>query len=206
MTTQAQARKVQLQADKINSTWWWEIELDPTHKRNYNPNVTHLYGYSKFQGHDEAQDKDQMLMRKIVMLATNGYLNRSRQITVYRRGTNLINKQADPIVCVLYAGDFGIPANQVGNFPALVSFLRKLYDQLLAGGDVKYLLPKVTATYSKDEIFDITRHKFPSQGHLYAWAEQKIKDGHSYVQVQNFVVKYLERKPFMTNEKLPPLG
>lgn len=202
MTTQSEARKVQLVPDKIYSTWWWIMELDPSHPRNFNPKVTHLTGYSKFQGHDEARDKDYLLMSKILMLATNGYLKRTRKIEIYKREGNLILKNQDRQYFELYPLDFGIPQQVLGALPSVTSFLHKLYDHIRTGKDIKALLPKREKTFSKDEIFDIDRHNFKSQGHLYSWAEQKIKDGHAYLQVQSFVVKYLQRKPFMTNEPI----
>jgi len=58
-------------------------------------------------------------------------------------------------------------------------------------------LPKAAPTFSKDEYFDISRYNFSSQMHLYAWAEQKIKDGNSYLQVQSFVAKYMDKKIFL---------
>lgn len=202
METHTAPAQRKLQADKIYSTFWWEIELDHRHPRNYNYKVTQLTGYSKFQGHDEAKDKAQMLMRKVLMLATNGYLERSKYIIVYKRAGNLVNKKQDRILFTLQPKTFVIPPENIGKIPKLAEFLIKLYDHITTGRNITHLLPKPEATFSKDEYFDVSRHNFPTQIHLYTFAEQKIKDGHSFLQVQGFVAKYLEQKPFPTNQSL----
>lgn len=184
-------------ADKIYSTWWWEIELDHKHPRNYNPKVTTLTGYSKLQGHDEAKDKAHVLMKRVIMLATNGYFERSKYIIFYKRGGNLINKSTDKIMFTTYPKTFEIPVYNVGKMPRLTKFLIDLYDHLAKGKEIKNLLPPANDKFSKDDYFDITRHNFQTQAHLYAYAEQKIKDGHNFLQVQSFVAKYLEQKTFL---------
>jgi len=195
--------------DKIYSTYWWEIVLDHAHPRNYNPNVKQLTGYSKLQGHDEMKDKEMLLMKRILMLATNGYLdaapNRVKYIAIYKRGGTLILKNQDDIICTLLPRDFEMRIADVGKHPKVVKFLKDLYDHLKTGKNIQNLLPKEQEKFSKDEYFDITRYNFPSQSHLYLWAERKIQDGHSFLQVQSFVAKYLERKPFMTNEPIKQL-
>lgn len=197
MTTQiAPIKKANPPADKIYSTWWWEIELDHSHPRNYNPKVTTLYGYSKLQGHDEARDKTQMLMKRIIMLATNGYFERSKYIIIYKRGGNLINKSQDRIVCTLLPKQFNIPVENIGKMPKMTKFLTDLYDHLATGKNIKNLLPKADEKFSKDEYFNIDRYNFQTQAHLYMWAEQKVKDGHSFGQVQSFVAKYISKKSF----------
>lgn len=200
--------KPKLQWDKINSTWWWEIELDHSHARNYNRNVQMITGYSKAQGHDEAKDKIQMLMRKILMLATNGYFERCKYIIIYKRAGQLVDKKRDKIMFTLFSKDYKLPAENIGQTPELVTFLTKLYDHIREGKEIKYLLPKPKAEFSKDDYFRIERHSFPSKIHLYHWAEKMIKDGHSFLQVQSFVVKYIERffsgpdpKPLMSSLK-----
>ena len=197
MNTQTQTEKTKLQADKIYSTWWWEIELDHSHRRNYNKNVKTLFGYSKFQGHDEAKDKTQMLMRKILMLATNGYFERSKYIYIYKRGGTMIMKSQDIKICTLLPKKFDIPIENIGKMPKIIKFLTDLYEYMNTGKNIQHLLPKAAPTFSKDEYFDISRYNFSSQMHLYAWAEQKIKDGNSYLQVQSFVAKYMDKKIFL---------
>lgn len=191
-----QTKKTNPPADKLNSTYWWEINLDHRHPRNYNYKVETLSGYSKFQGHDEAKDKVEMLQRKILMLATNGYFERSKYILIYKRAGTFINKSSDKLLLTLLPKDYILPTENVGKMPKTVIFLSKLYDCIKTGKEIKYLLPKPRSTFNKDEFFEIERYNFPSRIHLYAWAEQKIKDGHSFLQVQNFVVKYSEQKTF----------
>lgn len=197
MEIQTQTVKIKPPADKIYSTWWWEIELDHNHPRNYNPKVTTLTGYSKMQGHDEAKDKTQTLMKRILMLATNGYLDRCKYIIIYKRGGNIINKSSDKIICTLFPKKFDIPIENIGKMPKTTKFLTDLYDHLATGKNIKNLLPKSEVKFSKDDYFDISKHDFTTQAHLYSYAEQKIKDGHAYGQVQSFVAKYLEQKIFL---------
>lgn len=186
-------QKQNLIADKIYSTYWWEIYLDHNHERNWNKKVEMLTGYSKFQNHDEAKDKNQMLMTKVLMLATNGYFERCKYIIMYKRIGNLVDKSKDKIIFTLKPKDYILPTENIGQNPELVTFLTNLYDHIKTGKNIRNLLPKSQAKFSKDEYFQIERHSFPSHRHLYNWAEKMIKDGHSFLQVQNFVVKYTEK-------------
>lgn len=194
-------KKTNLIADKIYSSFWWKIELDSNNPRNYNRNVQTLTGYSKFQGHDEAKDKIQMLMRKIIMLATNGYLDCSTDIIIYKRMGELIDKKRDIELVTLFRKDYNMPIENIGKNPELVEFLKKLYSHIRDGIKVDNILPRPRAQFNKDEYFEITRHNFSTHAHMYSWAEKMIKDGHSFLQVQNFIVKYLEKKPF-NNDKI----
>ncbi len=193
--------------DKIYSTYWWEIELDHRHPRNFSPKVTTLTGYSKLQGHDEAKDKNTLLMKRVYMLAANGYLdanpNRVKYITIYKRSTVMINKNADPQILYLMPRDFEMKLTDTQLYPGLVKFLKDLYDYLKTGKDIRNLLPKDAEKFSKDQYFDITRYNFPSRMHLYTWAEKMIKDGHSFAQVQSFVYKYTQNKIFVQPQEKP---
>lgn len=83
-----------LQWDKINSSYWWHIKLDATNPKNFVPEI---FGYSKAQQHDEAKDKQQLLMRKIIMLHTNDYLHRCTCIDIYKRTGFAVNKKQDQL-------------------------------------------------------------------------------------------------------------
>ena len=99
--------------------------------------------------------------------------------------------------------DFTMDITDIQLYPGLVKFLKDLYDYLKTGKNIQNLLPKDEIKFSKDQYFDINRYNFPSRSHLYAWAEQKIKDGHAFAQVQNFVYKYTQNKSFIAAQQKP---
>jgi hypothetical protein len=81
--------KSPLVPDKINSTYWWVINMNPDQK------VEVITGYSKFEGFNEARNADDTLASKIEMLYKRGYFHRSRRITIYKRLGAMCNIETD---------------------------------------------------------------------------------------------------------------
>lgn len=183
-------------ADKLYSQYWWIISLNPSHPQN-NPNVNEMHGYSKFQGHDEMQDKEFLLMKKILMLATRGYISRSKMIKIFFRRDTIINKKSDPEIVILYPKTFVLAEKfmQVKYSPLQI-FLTKLYQQLSEGKKIDNLLPKRKSSFSKDDFLDISKLNFVNEGQLNNYCTRLIRNGHSFIAVTSFQKNYLERKPF----------
>lgn len=191
---QTAARKI---ADKSNSTYWWNMELNTAHPGN-NPAVTHMTGYSKFQGHDEARDKEYLLYAKIIMLVEHGYTARSKKISIHWKRGALINKISDPVLLELYPRDFFIPIELLKKkqYQDLQIFVDKVYTCIRDNKPVKFLLPKRKAQFSKDDYFDITKLHFHNNEQLQKYCTRLINNGHPFDQVHNFYLKYTEVKPF----------
>lgn len=88
--------------DKINSTYWWKINLKPTEARPY------LKGFSKKYGQNEAKDKEYLLCRIAIMLDEHGYpdrVTREKGIEIHKREGNRC-RDNDPIILQLFPDTF----------------------------------------------------------------------------------------------------
>ena len=191
-------------SDKIYSTFYWVINLDPRHFGN-NPNVNVIHGYSKSCGHDEAKDKALLLMRKILMLHSNGYFGRSKNIIFYMKHGDFLDKSSARILFSLTKRDYKIHPECISDKKfyeeffikkEVQNFLTRFYNCIFNNEDVKYLLPKAKATFSKDDYLNVDKQKFQNQAQLYAYCEKMIKNGHPFDAVMGFLHKYLETKSF----------
>jgi hypothetical protein len=182
----------QLIPDKVNSSYWWIVNLDPLHPDNRTDKIT---GYSKFQKQREANCKNHVFMSKMEMLYKNGYFKRCKSIDIYRRVAPLPSIQEDPLMITLYPDDYTIPANYIDKVPLEVKqYLQKFYGRMLRGLDVQGLRPlKDHKKESNDNIFDITQHKFKTFLELDQWAENKIAEGHAPGQVWGFMRSYSQK-------------
>lgn len=193
-----------LVADKVNSTYWWIIELDHSHPSNYNPNVKEITGYSKFQGHDEARDKHNLFESKVIMLFQRGYHQRSHRITIYMKNPDdtMVLKETSIPLFVLERRDFKIDSAEMLDEKTFrikekVEFLTKLYTSSVMGKDITYLVKQRRIIYTKDDFFNVDKHTFLTQAHLIAYCQKKIADGHPKDQATNFFRKYLEKHPHL---------
>lgn len=191
--------------DKIYSTFWWEMKLDLNHPQNYSQRVKDMTGYSKIAGHDEAKDKAELLMKKIVMLNSRGYFEKSTLIIFYMRQGNFLNKSASVELLRMNKKDYLV--NEVCKSDrtfytdffikrGVLNFLTRFYDFKTSGKDVKYLLPNFKPKFSKEDFFDVSKHNFKTRKHLYAYGEKLHKDGHPYEAIMHFQRKYELDKPF----------
>lgn len=91
--------------DKVNSTFWWQMQMNPDQR------VRTMTGYSKMEGYREAKSKSQTLATKVMMFYKNGYFHRTSLITVYERKGLICNIEVDePILAItreqiMYTGD-----------------------------------------------------------------------------------------------------
>ncbi len=194
--------KKQFNSDKMYSTYWWIIKLDLNHPKNYSAKVTEITGYSKASGHDEARNKTELLMKKIIMLYSQAYFEKGKFITIYMRQGELLNKANSRVLITMTKNDYLIDASCISDKVfyheffikgGIINFLSRFYDCIAKGEDVKYLLPKAKATFSKDDYLDVTKQNFRTKAHLYAYCEKMIKNGHPFDSVSNFQRKYEER-------------
>ena len=196
--------KDEFQSDKIYSTFWWIITLDPKHPSNYNPNVKEIHGYSKRIGHDEARDKGALLMKRIIMLHSRGYFEKSRNIKIYMKRGDLLNKENSQPLLKLQKQDYEISSECLSDKKmfeeffikkGIQRFLNKFYESIKEGKDVNYLRPNFNK-YSKDDLFKTENYNFRTKAQLWAWGEKMIRNGHPPELVMNFTRKYLETRTF----------
>lgn len=87
--------KSPLVPDKINSTYWWELLMNP------DQNVERITGYSKFEGFNESRNADDTLASKIEMFYKNGYFHRCQKITIYKRLGAICNIETDEVILII---------------------------------------------------------------------------------------------------------
>ena len=179
-----------LVADKVNSTFWWIIYLDPNNPAN-NPQIREMHGYSKFQYQNEANDKQSLLMAKCEMFAKNGYLTKCKRIEIYKKVGTLPNKTVDTLILTLFPNDYIIPPD-VRNYPQQVlEYLPKFYGAINQNRAFKGLRPLPERTrINKDSLYDITKHKFKTHLELYKWCSDQICKGEAPGIVNEFLRKY----------------
>lgn len=183
--------KLYLTADKANCTFWWVCYLDPNHPDNKSEII---HGYSKFQNHAEAKNKEDVLMAKIEMLYKYGYLHRSKRVEIYKRMAPLPSVQEDRLILTIYPHDYLIPTEYINTMPwRIKQFLINFYDAIAHGREIKALRPKPDFTQSKDDLFDIKKYHFKNYAQLMVWAEKMLRDDHPVDQVKTFMEKYIEK-------------
>jgi len=177
--------------DKVNCTYWWICKLNPNHPKNSIPEIT---GYSKFQNQAEANDKINCLMGKIEMLYKNGYLERSHSIEIYKKLSPLPNKQNDRLILTLRMNDYKIPNELLLKIPfELKTYLTKFYQCIEEKKPVKNLRPLPEKSFSKDSIFDLSKHNFSKLKDLYDWCEKQISNGEAKDLVLKFYHNYSQK-------------
>lgn len=182
--------------DKLYSSFYWEIELNPYHRAN-SPNVQSMWGYSKREGQDERKDKLQLLMRKIhTIFGVNGYIERIKCVHIYSRDQRIINKRTDRLVLILYPKTYQLQAEFIATkYEPLHRFLADFYDCVVNGKDIKHILPKERADGTKDDYMNVDKLKFTSTGQLDQYCAKLVRNDHPFDAVVNFRIKYLEKYP-----------
>lgn len=182
-------------ADKPNCTYWWRIYLDPSHPVNKS-GLNTMDGYSKFQNHDEAKDKDDVLMAKCEMLYKNGYLKRATHIEIFLRRAPMPSADEDILILTLYPTDYKLSHLYLKNINwRMQQFLHNFYNAIKGNRPVFGLRPlKNKKSANAVDEFDIAIYNFKTHAELYAKAEQFISLGRAPGQVQDFVRKYTESR------------
>ena len=150
-----------------------------------------MIGYSKFIGDAECIDRVNTLMSKIEFLMIN-WIDRSTKIEIFRKeiGRDARDK-FDPIVITLYPNDCMIPVENIPKIPQdLRLFLESIYKNKKAGLNLKGLRSAPDHTFSKDSIFEFSKHNFTRLIDLLSWCELQIANGFPRPQVENFYRNY----------------
>lgn len=191
--------KKKFKSDKFYSTYWWIMKLDPSHPMN---KVQEMTGYSKMNEHDEAMDKVEVLKKKVIMLNSNGYIDRSLSIRFNWNPSKLLDKNSSISLFELTKNDYGIFKHCLNDKDfyhstfiksGLITFLDQFYDMRRKAIDPIVLLSKEKPSFNKDEKFDVGNHRFKTKRELYFFCDQMIKDSYPKDLVLNFQRKYEER-------------
>lgn len=89
------------QWDQVYSTYWWRGEYNPDQKKTF------FKGYSKKYGHNEARDKDYLLISRVMMLLKNGYFDKCTQIEIHQR-VGPCCMADDPVILTLFPNTFAM--------------------------------------------------------------------------------------------------
>lgn len=178
--------------DSTFSTYYWKMELNPLHEKN---KVSTMTGYSSKDGHSEAQDKNHLLKRITKMLVINGYVGRSKKIEIFHRTRSLIEKGSDTLVLELLPSDYIVYEGYPYDRRDLIIFLKKIYNQVLEGETVKYLLPKPSKPdYTKrleDDKMNVDKCTFYKTSDLQVYCEKLKSEGFENGAVNAFYRRYL---------------
>lgn len=187
-------KKFKATADKANCTYWWRIYLDRSHPQN-NSNIETMDGYSKFQNHDEAKDKDDVLMAKCEMLYKNGYLKRATHIEIYLKRAPMPSVNEDILIITLFPDDYKLSPIYLKNIDSrMQKFLHNFYNAIKGNRPAMGLRPLKDKNKTVVDEFDISIYNFKTHSELYAKAEQFISLGRAPGRVQDFVRRYEETR------------
>lgn len=174
--------------DKANCTFWWNIYLNPDLAENKVPLIV---GYSKFQSHAEANDKQAVLMAKIEMFYKNGYLKKCERIEIYKKLGPLPSAQDDRLVLTLKPTDFIIPTEWIKTFPfETKTFLSNFYNAITNGLEVKNLRPLPTKKSKDDNLYSLIKGRFLTFSDLQTYCTKLLASGEAPGMVSGFKYKY----------------
>jgi len=179
--------------DTIFSTYWWTIQLDPSHPSN--TGSIELSGYSKAQGHRETSDKHQRLCSILLMFIQRKYLEKSKRIMIYKRSAAFIDKDHDNLVLELTPFDYVLHPIYSDRRTEMIMFLKTLYNEVLKGNSVEYLKPKkkIVLTANIDAELNVDKYFIVTHDQLHTTVERLLANGHSKKAVEHFYKKYVEK-------------
>lgn len=179
-----------LQADTSYSTYWWNIYLDETQK------VPLMRGYSKFIGHEERQNKLDLLKVKIEMFRKHGYLNKIKHIEIYRRAANIIQLDKDIHILTLYPTHFEFKDVLCPEYRGCSRYISDLYE-IHKGNDVVKLqnLNFKRSDIKKDDMIDPQKRKneFRTLDQLINEVNRMQSSGYAPEQVKHFYNSIIEK-------------
>lgn len=138
-------------------------------------------------------------MKRILMLHTNGYFEKSIYITFYYKQGEFLNKTTSVEILRLFKTDYKISSRCLGDIQfhenffvkgGIVTFLTKFYDCIKSGRSVSGLIPDLKHSGSKDDKLDHKIKRFENRAQLMAYGEKLMKSGYPIGAVLNFVLKY----------------
>lgn len=183
--------------DKINCTYWWSFYPDTSHKKWFRP-IEEGCGYSKKQGHNEAKDKNQLLISKIIMLCKNEYIQSCRMVIINKRPIvkSLHLSDDQQIVVFKDRGKLVAWNNYIyTNLPKdIVQHLLNIGEMISSGNakGVEFYMPhkKPEAVLQQDS--EAKKNTFKTAEHVLSWAEYEVtKKGKPFKETYEFCNQYI---------------
>ncbi|MCX6216588.1 hypothetical protein [Spirosoma sp.] len=159
------APKPKLRGDIENATYRWVLRLE---------NGKIFDGYSKIVGHDEKQDKEELLIDCIQRLGNNGYFKKCFIMEFYKR--EFMHKSQDTLLLELYSFDFKAHGEAKLRLP-LMEYLSRVYERIKNGGepDFKALKPEPIPFRAREQDdFEFTKNRFPTLDHLVTYCAEYL--------------------------------
>lgn len=184
-----------VRADQINCSYWWIMKLNPHDNRN---SINLLYGYSKFKNDAEAKDKIDCLCKRIKMLNQKEWIDKSLQIDIYKKLGAYPDIKTDRHLITLYKNDYKIPIEIAFKMPTeLKNYLNALYEERAKQPEgakhiinLDHLDKAQNFNYSKDNLYDLSKHFFKRIKDLHDWCLKQIESGENKEVVMNFYRNY----------------
>lgn len=178
------------QWDEIDSTYWWKGFYLPSQKRLF------FKGYSKKYGHNEAYDKEYLLIKKALMLDQHNYLDKTSKIEIHKRIGHEC-KADDPIILTLFPESF-LLGDEILTNRNIYHHLKALYDRRKGKKDpAKYYGPKPeTINPSLDkEVTAAIERPYHNLDQVYETIQALERKGVPNGQFSDAFRKILERNP-----------
>lgn len=192
-----QSRKTYGDWDWQHSTYYWKIYLNKNHPSN-NPNIQFLTGYSKKIGQNEAQDKENLLRRKIFSLCRNGYFQKMLRIEFYQKVGEMLNNKTAPLILTVYPDYYNIAEqNHDIVFKKHGVWLQEFYYRLQTRQDITDMMPNSkdrNSNVKQDDYLNIHKYDFKNVGALYQHAAKLLNYGHAEGAVTHFIREYKSLK------------
>lgn len=119
--------------DQIYATYWWRGDYLPGQKKTF------FKGYSKKYGHNEAKDKEYLLISRVLMLQQHGYIDKCSKIEIHKRAGACCMAN-DPIVLTLFQDSFLMGEEIILN-KSLYNSLKSIYETRSGSGSPTYVIP-----------------------------------------------------------------
>ena len=162
-------KKIAFEADSLNSTFRWEMELTPGLPGN---KVAFMDGYSKGKGNENI-NRLTLLYKKLVNPVLP-YLSRCNSIFIYEQDNNL-PKPYHPVLLKLYPHGFQA-LGWVREAPVIVNFLNTYYSTYVRTGSMPALEDR--RKNARQQFFnpdlDHSRYTFKTREELAEFCRQRV--------------------------------
>lgn len=120
--------------DEIHSTYWWKGYYLPGEKKLF------FKGYAKKYGHNEAKDKEYLLIKKVLMLQQHGYIEKTSKIEIHKR-IGACCMANDPIILTLHRDSF-IMGDEILTNKTIYKDLKAIYENRSGAAQPAYVISK----------------------------------------------------------------
>lgn len=176
------------QWDDVNSTYWWRMET-PAQDRPF------FKGYSKKYGHNEALDKEYLLLKKVSMLEENGWLDKSEKIEIHKREEERC-KAKDGIILTLFPDNFILGDELITN-KNVYYHLKSMYERRAGKENKNYYGPRPEKINkpADDRVNIAIGKQYTNLDQVYKEIHRLSDDGIAQGQLADAFRKIIEKNP-----------